>query len=354
MKTKKILAFLAFISFPLLFVIPNATPCMACTRFVYKGPDETVITARSMDFAIDIPANLWKFPRGLQRQGEVGPNSLTWTSKYGSIIATSWDIASVDGMNEKGLVANLLWLVESEYPAFDINGHRKGLTIAAWSQYVLDNFATVDEAVKALSKEDFVVVTDFIPGTNKFTTVHLSLSDPSGDNAIFEYINGKLVIHHDPSYTVMTNSPIFEDQLAINKYWRDIPGTIMLPGSNKAADRFVRASYYVNAIPQTNDIKKATASVFSVIRNLSVPYGIRSDTQPDLSSTQWRTVADQKNKIYYFESVLTPNTFWVDLKKIDFSEKSGTRMLKVDEGEMYTGEVSGKFIKKEPFVFQGL
>jgi len=36
---------------------------------------------------------------------------------------------------------------------------------------------------------------------------HLALADASGDSAIFEYISGKLVIHHDRKYTVMTNSP---------------------------------------------------------------------------------------------------------------------------------------------------
>jgi choloylglycine hydrolase len=121
-----------------------------------------------------------------------------------------------------------------------------------------------------------VIVSDYIPGTERFTTIHLSISDASGDNAVFEYINGKLVIHHDPSYTVMTNSPIFEEQLALNNYWKGIPGTVMLPGTNRAADRFVRASYYINAIPQTADTRTAVASVFSVIRNCSVPYGISS------------------------------------------------------------------------------
>lgn len=52
-------------------------------------------------------------------------------------------------MNEAGLMANLLWLVESEYPTFG-KGSKPGLTIAAWAQYVLDNFATVQEAVAAL------------------------------------------------------------------------------------------------------------------------------------------------------------------------------------------------------------
>ena len=159
--------------------------------------------------------------------------------------------------------------------------------------------STVAEAVAALEKKDFVVVSSHIPGTNIFATVHLSLSDASGDNAIFEYINEKLVIHHDRKYVTMTNSPIFNDQLAINTYWKSIPGTIMLPGTNRAADRFVRASYYIDAIPKTDNVRSALASVFGVIRNCSVPLGIASPTEPNISSTRWRTVADQKNMVYY-------------------------------------------------------
>jgi hypothetical protein len=29
------------------------------------------------------------------------------------------EVSTTDGMNEKGLVANVLWLVESQYPKFD-------------------------------------------------------------------------------------------------------------------------------------------------------------------------------------------------------------------------------------------
>jgi hypothetical protein len=59
-------------------------------------------------------------------------------------------------------------------------------------------------------------------------------------DTLFEYIDGKLVVHHDSSYTVMTNSPIFEKQLALNEYWKQVGGAAMLPGTNRAADRFVR------------------------------------------------------------------------------------------------------------------
>lgn len=307
-----------------------------------------------MDFSIEIPANQWIFPRGMARNGEVGNNSITWVSKYGSVMVSSWDISTPDGMNEKGLVANMLWLVESEYAKFDKDGDKKGLAISLWAQYALDNFATVAEVVEAFKKKDFAIVSDFIPGTNKFTTVHLSISDATGNNAIFEYIGGQLVIHHDPSYTVMTNDPTFEEQLAITKYWKNIPGKTFLPGSVTAADRFARASFFLNAIPQTDNTRIAVASVFSVIRNVSVPYGFQIEGYPNLSTTRWRVVADQKNLVYYFESALTPNIFWVDLKKIDFDEKAGVKKLDLSNNKTYSGETSNEFKTAEPFKFIGV
>ena len=169
----------------------------ACTRLVYLGANDTVITARSMDWKTDVATNLWIFPQGMQRTGEVGPGSVKWTSKYGSVIATGYDISTTDGVNEAGLSANLLWLVESEYPP--VHKGKPGLSIAAWAQYVLDNFSTVAEAVAVLETEPFTVVTAKVPGESRLATLHLSMSDASGDSAIIEYIDGKQVIHHDRS-----------------------------------------------------------------------------------------------------------------------------------------------------------
>ena len=89
------------------------------------------------------------------------------------------------------------------------------LSISLWAQYVLDNYATVEEAVADLEKNPLVVATDNVPGQDRLATLHLSLSDASGDSAIIEYIDGKQVIHHNRKYQVMTNSPIYEKQLAM-------------------------------------------------------------------------------------------------------------------------------------------
>jgi len=330
----------------------NISRTSACTRIVYLGENGQVITARSMDWADDILTNLWIFPRGMQHHGEPGPQAIQWTSKYGSVIASGYDISTTDGMNERGLVVNALWLVESVYPSTE-NG-KAGLAVSIWAQYVLDNFATVDEAVGALAREPFVAVTANVPGQDRLATLHFSISDQTGDSAIVEYLKGKQVIHHGKQFQVMTNSPTYEEQLALSEYWRQIGGTVMLPGTNRSADRFARASFYVNAIPKSEDPAIAVASAFSVIRNVSVPYGISTPDQPNISSTRWRTVSDQKRLVYYFESALAPNTFWVDLKDIDFSAETG-KVMKLDLGKdqrnVYSGNATKEFKPARPFEF---
>ncbi|UYN96847.1 MAG: linear amide C-N hydrolase [Enhydrobacter sp.] len=332
----------------------TAAPAEGCTRLVYLGARGDVITARSMDWKSEIGSNLWIFPRGMARNGEAGPNSLKWTSKYGSVIVSGYDISTTDGLNEAGLAANVLWLVESKYPVPD--GSRPPLTIAAWAQWVLDNFATVQEAVEALRKEPFVIVTDAVPGESRLATLHLSISDATGDSAIVEYIDGRQVIHHGRQYQVMTNSPTFDQQLALVSYWKEIGGTVMLPGTNRAADRFARASFYVNAVPKSEDPVVALASVFSIIRNVSVPFGISTPEEPNISSTRWRTVADHKRRLYFFESALTPNTFWVDLNQVDFSPRTGkVRRLDLGDGQrnVFAGNALAHFRENEPFRFLG-
>ncbi len=320
---------------------------LACTRAVYFGKEGQTVTGRTMDWLEDIQSNLWIFPRGMARGGDMGKESLKWTSKYGSVIASGYESGTSDGMNEKGLVANMLYLAESEYPPDD---KRPTLVTGAVAQYLLDNFATVEEAVAAMRQEAFRVVTVTAPNGAK-GTVHFSISDSSGDSAIFEYIKGRLVIHHGRLYQVMTNSPIYSEQLALYEYWRQIGGTVMLPGTNRAADRFARASFYINAAAQSADLREAVAAVFSVMRNVSVPRGISTPTQPNISSTIWRTVADQKNKVYFFEDTAGPSVVWVKLNQIDFKPDSGVRKLTLHGNPDLGGDQTANFKKAEAFKF---
>lgn len=341
--------YLFIVGFIYLVPIPKAN---ACTRIVYTGDNGMVVTGRTMDWKTEMHSNMWIFPRGMERSGETGANSLKWTSKYGSVVTSAFEIASTDGMNEKGLVANLLWLNESVYPVWDKS--KPGLTIAAWVQYMLDNFASVNEAISSLNKNSFQLVSDKMPDGARLATLHLSISDATGDSAILEYINGKLNIYHSKDYKVMTNSPTYDKQLALNDYWKSIGGLTFLPGTNRAADRFARASFYVNALPKIGDEKLAVASVFSVIRNVSVPYGISTPDSPEISTTQWRTVSDSKNLTYFFESSLTPDIFWVNLRDVNLSKGAPVLKLSLANGETYSGNTVNNFKVSQPFKFLGV
>jgi penicillin V acylase-like amidase (Ntn superfamily) len=322
---------------------------LACTRFIYETGANTFIVGRSMDWAEDPGTDLWSFPSGLKRDGGVGSGSVEWTSKHGSVISSFYNIASVDGMNDAGLVANALYLVETDYGDAKASG-KPLISVGAWPQYVLDNYASVAEAVDALSKEPFAVIAPDLPGGKK-AGGHLALADASGDSAIFEYIAGKLVIHHDRKYTVMTNSPSFDQQLAINTYWKGVNGLNFQPGTIGSADRFVRMSWSLNAAPKESDPRLAVATAFSLIRSISVPLGLADPDKPNIAATIWRTVSDTGAGRYFFESSYNPSIFWVDIKKLKLEPGSAAARLDLSGKPLLDGEVSDKFVPAEPFKF---
>jgi hypothetical protein len=72
---------------------------------------------------------------------------------------------------------------------------------------------------------------------------------------------------------------------------------------------------------------------------------------PNLSPTYWRSVADSTNKIYYFESALSPNIVWVNLNNINFKPGSGVRAVAVEENYSIIGNIDNALKPTEPINF---
>lgn len=319
----------------------------ACTRIVYQGENSTFYTGRTMDWAEDTGTDLWAFPAGLKRDGGTGAKAITWTAKHGSVISGFYNVASVDGINDAGLAGNVLYLAESDYGDYKTSD-KPELSIGAWLQYVLDNYATVADAVDALSKEPVILVAPVLPN-GAAATGHLAISDKTGDNAVLEYIGGKLHIHHGKQYTVMTNSPTYDQQLAISTYWDTVGGLNFLPGTNRASDRFARMSWMLNAVPPGQKPDPSVAEVMSLVRAISVPLGMQDPDHPNIAATRWRTAADLTAGRYFFENVNTPSVFWVDINKLDLKPGAPSLMLDLSNNRILSGEVSKEFKPAEPF-----
>ncbi len=159
------------------------------------------------------------------------------------------------------------------------------------------------------------------------------------------------VIHHDRKYTVMTNSPTFDRQLAIDTYWKGINGLNFQPGTISSADRFVRMSWSLGAAPKEKDPRLAVATAFSLIRAISVPLGLADPNRPNIAATIWRSVSDVGARRYYFESAYSPTIFWVDLAKLKLAPGSAPARLDLSSRPILSGEVSDKFVATEPFKF---
>jgi len=295
----------------------------ACSRIFWNSNDQAKVVARTMDLFMSDAARIVATPRGIARVSDTGDGKpLAWTARYGALVVTAFGIATSDGLNEKGLSANVLYLDKTVYETRD---GRPGLANALWAQYVLDNFATVQEVLDGLKAVQIVSVA---AGGQEWP-VHLSVADASGDSAVVEFVDGKMVVHHGREFTVMTNEPPLDWQLVNLKRYRTFGGTEVMPGDIDPASRFVRASSYLAMLPKPQSLVDAVAGVYSIARNVAVPPGaVDTSGQEDVSDTWdtlWTSVADITNGVYYFQSMRAPDLYWVDLSKLDLGEGAPVR-----------------------------
>ena len=138
-------------------------------------------------------------------------------------------------------------------------------------RYLLDNFASVNEAVAAL--HDVQVVPVPIGKKSKIFGLHFAIEDKTGDSAIIEFIDGNLVIHHGREYTVMTNDPPYNVQIENLDRYEAFGGEDPLPGNIEADERFVGLQYFSQYLPETRDHDKAVAYMLSVMRTVAAPFG---------------------------------------------------------------------------------
>lgn len=256
-------------------------------------------------------------------------------------MAAAYDLGAVDGVNETGLAGHLLYLNSTDYGTRD--AARPGLQAGLWLQYALDNAASVSEALALLAPVQIVMV----EAHEHKASVHLALEDASGDSAIIEYIAGKAVIHHGRRYSVMTNDPPYDQQLALLKKmdaehaFQKLSRDTSLPGNVNPVDRFQRAAFFSRFLPQPRDTRQAIAAMFSIMANVSVPFGA---PYKDFGTynTEYRSVIDLTNLVYYFQLTTVPSVSWTPLSRFDFRPGASALFLDPDSLDL-AGDVSARY-----------
>ena len=326
----------------------------ACTRIFANDKGGLMLVARSMDWATTTEPVLTVFPRGLARDGgHAGPmtvvtdNAGHWTSQYGSVVTTIFGVGTADGMNERGLAAHMLYFPPADYGLRDVS--KPGVQAALWAQYLLDNSATVEEALASLAKIQIVKVEIEVHGQTQRGTVHVALEDASGDSAVLEYLDGKLVVHHGREFRVMTNAPEYDKQLELlgTRDFADPTMETQVPGNVNPRDRFQRATYFLSVLTKPTSERAGVAGMFGLIRNASIPFG--APVNGSTFDTEYRTVCNLTAGRYFFELTTAPNVIWTDLSKLNFSEGAPVLSLNPNNIDL-SGDVTAQFQPaKAPF-----
>jgi penicillin V acylase-like amidase (Ntn superfamily) len=254
----------------------------ACLTFCLQDGTNCVY-GRNFDWAVDVGVVIIN-QRHIRKTAFVLPpeKPLSWVSQYGSVTFNQFsrDIP-VGGMNEEGLVIESL-VSTAEHPSAD---KRSAINELQWIQYHLDTCKTVADVIRSASA---VRISKYA------VSLHYFVSDPSGNSAVIEFIQGKMV------HRTADRLPV--KVLANTSYAHALE---TLPSQK---GRFARATQMINH----HDSKK-TASEYAFAVLDSVAQG---------AFTKWQVVYDISRRQIHFRTLRNRKIRMISMEDCDFKHAS--------------------------------
>ena len=287
---------------------------LACTTFCLSGGGHHLI-GKSYDWDME-QALVITNPRGLHKRALLlgGGKPAEWDATFASVTFNQYGREMPNGgMNEAGLVVEVMWLDSSEAPAPD---KRPTVGELQWIQMQLDTKATVADLVRAADKVRVAPIGG---------KVHYMACDRTGACATFENIGGKMVVNGGRQLTskVLTNDTYRASVDALAGH-QGFGGKRAIPSGKGSLDRFVRAASLVAA---GKPDRKAALAVLDSVRQGSY--------------SKWNVIYDPITLRITFRTASRPALKEIDLKALATDCKSAARML--DMATAAKGDVTAKF-----------
>jgi choloylglycine hydrolase len=317
----------------LLFLCLAVKDIFACTTFCINKNGQ-IVFGRNYDWVTGagiVNTNL----RGLFKTSMKVGNAATisWISAYGSITFNQYGKEfPTGGMNEKGLVVELMWLDGTSYPAAD---NRPALGVLQWLQYQLDNASTVAEVTQSDTK---------IRIDENDTPLHYLVADAAGNVAAIEFLNGKMMVHKEMElpFAVLTNDTYASSVQTAHSLLQSKPGfekgsTVSL--QNNSLDRFVKACSMVKKFNETKMDVPVTDFAFSIL-----------DKVAQGSYTKWSIVYDISNKRIHFKTDSNKDIKTIEFSVFDFACNKPSTMFNMNQDGK--GDISKQFILSDKKIKQ--
>jgi choloylglycine hydrolase len=326
----------------LVAVFAVASIASACTGIRIRTQDQSVVYARTLEFAADLQSDVIVIPRGKAYVGTAPANQrgLKWQTTYATVGANGFDMPHiVDGLNEAGLAVGLFY-----FPSYaqyqQVAADEVDRALAPWelATYLLGTCANVDQAVAAAKR---VLVADVVQ--EQFGSVpecHYVVHDAAGRSAVLEHAKGELRVYANP-LGVITNSPTFDWHLTnlsnyINLSVTNVPpvelsgeavrslgqgtGMLGLPGDFSPPSRFVRAVAFSQSAVSVETARDGVLQAFHILNQFDIPRGVsrgKEDGKPMIDYTLWTAACDLANRRYHFRTFDNSRIRMVDLARVD-------------------------------------
>lgn len=326
-------------------LITNAT-LDACTGIKLKAKDNSFVHGRTLEFGIVIDTSIVAIPRGYEFIGNtpLGPG-LPYHAKYSAVGAIAFgNPAILDGINEKGLAVGTFYFPGyAEYTPITSENQSKALSPVEFSNWIITQFATIEELKAALSH--VIVVPTISKGWgNTPPPFHYIVYDKNGSCLVIEPLHGQL-ISYDNHLGVLTNSPTFDWHMTNLRNFINLTpfnakpirlngvelspfgqgsGMVGMPGDFTPPSRFLRASIFSATATPTNNSNEAVFQAFHILNQFDIPIGVVQQRDGDVlhsDFTMITCVRDPQTLKYYFKTYEDQSIKVVDLKKFELNTK---------------------------------
>lgn len=312
--------FFLFLLFLTICIFSTPQTSRSCTTF-YLDHENLRIFGKNYDWSLGdglvIVNKRGVLKTAIKFKGAVGQPA-NWTSKYGSVTFNQYGRElPMGGMNEAGLVVEMMALSEAEYPVTD---SRPYISSLQWIQYQLDSFSRVEEVIASDSQIR-------IPPLRSGPGTHYLVSDRAGDCASIEFLDGKMVLH--TSETLPVKALANSTYAASVKFWKKAT-TQPSDHSTHSLYRFTRAANMVKKYDPKSS-KSAVHYAFDILKTVAQGY-----------MTRWSIVYDINNSCIFFRTDGNSKLRHVYLKKLDFSCRTPVKVLDINDA--LSGDVTDKFL----------
>ncbi|MBK9333309.1 MAG: linear amide C-N hydrolase [Ignavibacteria bacterium] len=288
----------------------NYTHLYSCTTFCLKTEDENIF-GRNYDWSIDYGIVFVNKRSVVKIAFAKTGKPVEWISKYGSVTFNQFGREfPTGGMNESGLVVELMWLEETEYPDSDDRSTVGG--ILQWIQYQLDNCETIAEVID--SDEIIRIPEGAVP-------VHYLISDRFGNSATIEFLKGKMITHYGEKlpHPVLTNDTYSGSADYLNQL-KEFGGEKELVNDKSSLYRFAKTCSMLKDFKKGSD-ENADQSGFKIL-----------DEVNQGEHTKWSIVYDIKNMEIYYRTLKNREIKIVDFKTLSFDCNLPVMMTDINDG----------------------